>query len=107
MNYTKDCHTHRGVSLVCKKLHVQHSANGIMNHEHSTESRRQEYNILKIEVPATYNRSILGSIADHKELVRDAIFHCIKSNNKIVMFDLTMNVSEILGDNGVDNEEVL
>ena len=57
-------------------------------------------------MPATYNHSILRGIADHKELSRDAVFHCIKSNNEIVLFDVIVNVSEILCNNGVDNDEL-
>jgi len=45
------------------------------------EMNRREYSMMEVEVPSVYNPSEQNNeISNNEELARDAVFHCIKSN---------------------------
>ena len=49
------------------------------------EMNRREYSMMEVEVPSVYNSSEQNNeISNNEELARDAVFHCIKSNQHAV-----------------------
>ena len=87
---------------------VQSAARSVlcdMFYKHSIETRKEEYDLLGVKVPASYNADASNGNVIYTELARDAMIHCIKMDSRIALTEVIQFVSVILMEEGVHNDE--